>query len=347
MNGGCASSCTGKVVRPEAFRVEKEDWRAYFRSDERHGMNRALTTPPAVVFLPGHLLVAVDFSPCSAGASRAAVRFAQSLGVPLSFVHVLAPVAEDPEVVLNWGDYPERRRAAAEARLQRWSAELAGGLAVRTVVLEGRPCACLLEQVQATPAPLLFIGRRGCSSGLDGERLGGIALRLLRHVDCPVWVADEDEPAVDEPQKALLLATDYSPAAEVAVPAAAALAGRWAVRLIVANVQEALALPGQREYARHEIEIEAERTRAAVKLEAWRADRLGALADCVAEPLEGTPARALCRAAARLQAGLIVLASRGWTNWLQALLGGTAERVAEHAPCAVLIIPVPVETAFE
>ncbi len=309
-------------------------------------MNRD-SQPPAVVFPPKHLLVAVDFSPCSAGASRAAVRLAQSFGVPIRFVHVLAPVAEDPEVVLNWGDFPERRRAAAEARLQQWAAELAPGRGAQTIVLEGRPCACLLELAAATEAALLLVGRRGWTSGLDGERLGSIVLRLLRHAGCPVWVADEDEPAVDEPQKALLLATDCSPAAEVAVPVAVALAAVLAVRLTVVNVQEAMALPGQREYARHELEIEARREQAAAALEVWRADRLGALEDSVAESLEGTPARALCRAAARLQTGLIVLASRGRTNWLQALLGSTAERVAENAPCAVLVVPVPVATAVE
>ena len=291
--------------------------------------------------------MAVDFSPCSAGASRAAVRLARIFGAQISFVHVLAPVADDPEVVLNWGDFPERRRAAAEARLLQWSAELAAGLATRTVVLEGRPCACLLEMAAATEAPLLLVGRRGWSSGLDGERLGSLVLRLLRHAGCPVWVTDEDEPGVDEPQKALLLATDYSPAAEVAVPVAVALALAFGVRLWVANAQEAMALPGQREYARHEAEIEARRAQATAELEAWRADRLGALVDSVAESLEGTPARALCRAAARLQAGLIVLASRGCTNWLQALLGSTAERVAGHAPCAALVVPVPLEPTLE
>ncbi len=309
-------------------------------------MNRD-SLPPAVAFPPKHLLVAVDFSPCSAGASRVALRLARIFGAKISFVHVLAPVAEDPEVVLNWGDFPARRRAVAEARLQQWSAEQAAGMLARTVVLEGRPCACLLELAAATESALLLAGRRGWTSGLDGERLGSRVLRLLRHAGCPVWVADEDEPGVDEPQKALLLATDYSPAAEVAVPVAVTLAEVLGVRLIVANAQEAMALPGQREYTRHEAEIEARREQAAAELEVWRADRLGVLMDSAAESLEGTPARALCRAAARLQVGLIVLASRGRTNWLQALLGGTAERVAGHAPCAVLVVPAAAESAEE
>ncbi len=260
---------------------------------------------------------------------------------------MLAPVAEDQEVVLNWGDYSERRRAAAKARLQQWSAELGEGLAAQTVVLEGRPCACLLEMIAATEAPLLLMGRRGLTSGFEEERLGSIVLRLLRHACCPVWAVDENEPGVGEPQRALLLATDYSPAAEVAVPVAVALALAFGVRLWVANVQEAMALPGQREFARHEVEIEARRAQATAELEVWRADRLGALEDSVAESLEGTPARALCRAAARLQVGLIVLARRGHTNWLQALLGSTAERVAEHAPCAVLVVPAPIGPMVE
>lgn len=307
-------------------------------------MNRD-SLPSTVAFPPKHLVVAVDFSPCSAGASRAALRLARFFGAELRFVHVLSPVAEDPEVVLNWGDFPERRRAAAEVRLQQWCAEHAGGQVAQAIVLEGRPCACLLECVAATEAPLLLLGRRGWSSGLDGERLGGIALRVLRHAGCPVWVADEEEPAATEPPRDLLLATDYSPAAEVAVPVAVVLAAMLAVRLTVVNVQEPLALPGQREYARHEVEIEGLRAQAAAELEAWRHDRLGMQVDSASESLEGTPARALCRAAARWRVGVILLASRGRTNWLQALLGSTAERVAENAPCSVLVVPVPVETA--
>lgn len=305
-------------------------------------MNRA-SLPSTVDFPPKHLLVAVDFSPCSAGASRAAVRLAGMLGAGLTFVHVLAPVAEDPEVVLNWGDFPERRRAAVEARLRQWGAEQAEGMAVRTVVLEGRPCVCLLELAAASEAVLLLMGRRGWTSAQDGEKLGSIVVRVLRHAGCPVWVTDETEPIGSEPSPAFLLATDYSPAAEVAVPVAVVLAQVLAARLVVANVQEPMALPGQREYARHEAEIEARRDQAAAELEAWRAERLGALVDSVAEPLEGTPARALCRAAARMHASLIILASRGRTNWLQALLGSTAERVAGHAPCAALVVPAAAE----
>lgn len=310
-----------------------------------HGMN--CDSPPPVVFPPRHLLVAVDFSPCSAGASRAALRLARIFRAELSFVHVLAPLAEDPEVVLNWGDFPERRRAAAESRLRDWCTDLAEGTEVRTEVLEGRPCARLLELAAATEMALLLVGRRGLTSGSTGERLGSTVTRVLRHARCPVWVTDEDEPVVTELPRPLLLATDYSPAAEVAVPVAVALALAFGVRLSVANVQEPQALPGQREFERHEVAIEARRAQAAAALEAWRSDRLVVLADSTAESLEGSPVRALCRAAARLRAGLIVLASRGRTNWLQALLGSTAERVVEHAPCAVLLVPVSAEPTVE
>jgi nucleotide-binding universal stress UspA family protein len=290
------------------------------------------------------VVVAVDFSTCSAAASRAALRLARAFGARLTFLHVIAPLAVDPEVVLNWGDFPERRRAAAESQLREWRLEQTGGFAADDEVLEGRPGDVLVRRVTELAADLLVLGRRGQTSGaLAGEQLGSTAARVLRHAVCPVWVTGDD--GETEGLKQLVLATDYSPAAEVAVPVAAGLAAFFGARLTVVNVQEPMALPGQLEYQRHGAEIEVRRERAAAELDVWRARHLAAAADGAAEALEGAAAPALCRAARRLRADLVVLASRGRTGWLRVLLGSTAERVAEHAPCAVLVVPaaLPVE----
>jgi nucleotide-binding universal stress UspA family protein len=48
--------------------------------------------------------------------------------------------------------------------------------------------------------------------------------------------------------------------------------------------------------------------------------------------------RKTCDLARRLEADLIVIASRGRTGWQRILLGSTAERIARHAPCPVLVV---------
>jgi universal stress protein A len=47
---------------------------------------------------------------------------------------------------------------------------------------------------------------------------------------------------------------------------------------------------------------------------------------------------AICEAAQTLGADLIVISTHGYTGFKKALLGSTTERVAQHAPCPVLVM---------
>ena len=296
-----------------------------------------------------HLLVAVDFSEASAAASREAVWLAGIFGAHLTFVHGLTPASHYFEEGWPCGeDAAERRRVAAEARLRKWCDDLAAGLGAGVEVIEGSPFECLVRRASELGVDLLVLGRRGQSSSrLAGERLGSTALRVVRHAGSPVWLTDGSGLDGSEGPRRVVLATDFSAAAAAAVPVAVGLAAALGAGVTVVNVQEPLALPGQVEYERHEVEIEARRTRAAAALEDWRIEQLAACPDSVSESVEGSPPSALCRAARRLQADVLVLASRGQTSWWRALLGTTAERVAEHAPCPVLVVPVAGRTAEE
>jgi len=55
----------------------------------------------------------------------------------------------------------------------------------------------------------------------------------------------------------------------------------------------------------------------------------------------------ICRAAERESADLIVMGSHGHTGVAALALGSVAERVVRHAPCSVLVIRVPDQTAHE
>ncbi len=65
--------------------------------------------------------------------------------------------------------------------------------------------------------------------------------------------------------------------------------------------------------------------------------------NCRTTSLEGSPAHQIVAHAAKTDADVIVLGSRGHGGMLHILLGSIAKRVARSAACVVLVIPVPDE----
>lgn len=63
--------------------------------------------------------------------------------------------------------------------------------------------------------------------------------------------------------------------------------------------------------------------------------------------LIGTPWAGICDYAARAQIDLIVLGTHGRTGLSHVLIGSTAERVVQHAPCAVLTVKAGVRGFLE
>ena len=53
--------------------------------------------------------------------------------------------------------------------------------------------------------------------------------------------------------------------------------------------------------------------------------------------LTGHAFEQICKLAGKIHADLIVMSTHGRTGWRRVLLGSTAERVVQHAPCPVLI----------
>lgn len=56
------------------------------------------------------------------------------------------------------------------------------------------------------------------------------------------------------------------------------------------------------------------------------------------EPRTGIAYDEICRAARELKAGLIVVATHGYTGYKRMFVGSTAERVVQHSPCPVLVV---------
>jgi nucleotide-binding universal stress UspA family protein len=56
------------------------------------------------------------------------------------------------------------------------------------------------------------------------------------------------------------------------------------------------------------------------------------------EPRTGIAYEEICEAARELKSDLIVVATHGYTGYKRVFLGSTAERVAQHSPCPILVV---------
>jgi universal stress protein A len=122
------------------------------------------------------------------------------------------------------------------------------------------------------------------------------------------------------PIRQVMLATDFSPAANAAAEVARGLATELNARLHIVHVVPPLTDPAS---------------------EAERLEREVARLGITAEPalLRGQAGPELLRYAREKAIDLIVVASHGRTGFSHALLGSVAEQVVRLAPCFVLSVP--------
>ena len=137
----------------------------------------------------------------------------------------------------------------------------------------------------------------------------------------------------------VLAATDFSPAADVAVRHAAALASRTGAELRLLHALAAAHTPvAPPEPAPWPAMDAPDRARCERQLEERAAVlRARGLAVTV-RVASGPAASAVCDEAARWVADLVVVGTRGQTGWRHLLLGSTAEQVVENATCPVLTV---------
>ena len=297
-----------------------------------------MSSPPPPEITPSlGLLVPVDFTEASARASRTAVSLAQKWDMRVTFVHVIAPVGEEAEIMAIWTDFQAQRQVYAEAKLDAWRQAHAADQQASCEILYGRDFEEIVSCAETRHVDMIIMARNG-KSGLIEQLLGSTTERVVRHAKCPVLViGDSDETQLLEAGQ-VLLTTDFSPASLTAFPWAEKFARTFAAKITLANVQPPMGLPGTREYIRFQQDIDALRTQADAEITALRDSSLDASLSGDAQVVEGTPHLSICRLAQELKAALIVMGTHGRTGWHRALIGSTTELVVRHAPCSVLVI---------
>lgn len=300
-------------------------------------METTADSPSPSAVPPTHLLVAVDFTRELGTVLRTAVALANRIQARITLLHVMEPISDDPNITLHWGDFPKERREQARQRLEAQALET--GATAEILLAEGRAFEEIVRHVQELHCDLVVMGRTGEERGFIHEALGSTVEKVARHARCPVFIVGQEQaPAPQEPRR-ILISTDFSSDSCVAFPWAELIARHYGAKLLLANVQEPLGLPGTLEYRRFGQQIDELREEADERLEAFRQQHLAVdltVATCV---VEGTPDRALCRLARREQVDLIVISTHGAQGWRRAWLGGTAEGVLREVPCSVLVVP--------
>ena len=293
------------------------------------------------------IVIAVDGSDEARRAAKRGLELARAVEAEVTVVSVverktlrLTETAEEKRQLRERGE-------EALAEIETLAAEV--GHAVRTELLEGKPAAKIREHVATTDAELLVVGRQG-RTGLGRRLLGGVTEQLLHRSDVPVLVVpdgDHDGEAVSD-WSDILITTDGSENAEMAVPHGIGVAERCASTVHVLNVVDLQAAGGVFDAGGLD--------RAFIERLETRGEEA---VDRVASDIEeSTPALSVETAVERTTSfdgaaagveayvetngiDLVVLGSHGRSNLKRQLLGSVASTVLRTVDVPVLVVTRP------
>ena len=288
------------------------------------------------------ILVATDFSDTAAAALDWAVELARQQGAGIELIHAVTIPPSIPGYIPSAEvDFQEEVRRAAESRLAESAAACSGkGVAIATFLLPGTPSQVILDRAESLSPLAIVIGTRGLT-GLRHLLMGSTTQRVVHGARCPVLSVHPGDLGKHREIRTILVPTDFSKDAELAIATAHRLLASLErdARLIPLNVFnlpiEYTAygpIPTSVSYL-EDTGLEAERR----LFEAAQAlQREGLTVETVAR--EGDPAHAIAEEAEKRGADLIAMGTRGLSGLRHLLMGSTAERAVEHAPCPVMTV---------
>lgn len=320
-------------------------------------MTSEIAAPVRTVFC------ATDFSPTADRALAHAEALARRHGARLVVAHVVEPWPTTTVPPIAVVDDTERiLRAAATRRLETLVAPLvARGLDVATRVVAGGPGHESVELARSLAADVIVAGTHG-RSGIAHLLYGSTAEYIVRRSPVPVLTIHPNDPGPQARPQTMVLPSDLSPGAERALEAAvrlfpALVAGEGAAvgkasggaggnagdarpRIVLLHVDEVARYfePYGEEVVPAYFDWEERRKEVERGLEAV-AERLRRSGfEVVCRVTGGTPVSVVCDVARDERAALIALGTHGHSAVMNFLMGRTAQRVVQHAPCPVLTV---------
>jgi nucleotide-binding universal stress UspA family protein len=271
------------------------------------------------------ILLPVDFSERSVGGAHYAGSLACHFHCELVLVHVLVPPQYEFGAVDIAGsmlaELCRDRVQQANIDLAEFQAADFARINVRRVVLEGDPASSIVDFAHNEHCDLIVMPTHGYGP-FRRFILGSNTAKVLHDADCPVWtgVHLEDAPArLSIPIRKILCAVDLGPQSAKALAWAGGLAREFDARLTLMHAMPCG--PDAKRSAGEEL-----RTLLASS---------GADGDLLLE--NGEPAQAVCDAAARLKADVLVV-GRGSAAGVYGRLRTNAYAIIRQSPCPVVSV---------
>lgn len=295
------------------------------------------------------ILLATDGSQESTHAARLAITLVERLGSELHVVHV-GPMPEeyiDPRLAIPepefWNMRRERAEEEAKPKLNEQVQKIreAGSEVSGAHVRIGSPDAEILGLAEELGAGLVVLGSRGLGP-LKRVLMGSVSDSVVHHAHSPVLVVRGNGRERDYLPGRILLALDGSDEAALAARSAVEIANATGSELHILFVlftDETVPYPHP--YARERWEASVERAKhGAREFVDEQAERIesegGKVKD--AHLAFGTPEQEIVKLGEELDAGLIVVGSRGLGGVRRALLGSVSGSVVRHAHGPVLVV---------
>lgn len=287
------------------------------------------------------ILVPTDFSETAQAAADWALEIARTQGATVHLLHVLTLPAPRPHYAPAPPDLQQALQKAAVEQLDAEAERLAGrGIEVVTDLEIGIPSQVIVHFSEKLAPALMVIGTRGLT-GLSHLLLGSTAERVVQHSRCPVLTIHPEDAGKHRTLSTIVVPTDFSSDAELAIHASRRLLEPLEenTRLVLVHAfnlpVEYTAygpIPTSVSYLEDTgLEAQEHLDRLAAELRGE-----GLTVETVAR--EGYPPEVIVSEAERIGADLIAMGTHGRSGLAHLLLGSTAERVVQKAPCPVMTV---------
>jgi nucleotide-binding universal stress UspA family protein len=287
------------------------------------------------------ILVGSDLGAASDEAIRQAITLARAEHAELAVCHVLP----EPQLRSLFPEEHERDvevlatiapRSTAALRAQVEQLQAGQSVPFEVFVEQGSAYAELVDRAEQWHADLIVIGNHGRAE-LKHFFLGSVAEKVARHAPCAALIARKS------PVGSVLVATDLSDPAQLALSTGAREAIRRKRPLVVLHVSDSLSrrtAPAMALLGANPVidspEVTLERENLARQIIESSLKRLEI--DAEIRLVSGNPSAEILRVVDSLPAELLVLGTRGRSNVARIMLGGVAAHMVESASCSVLAV---------